>query len=235
MMWSSSLRLRPVARTDNGVFSIAVRPGSVPAMSSALWLASDVERELVGAARHRRVGRQQRARGGERRSAREAGAGEAQARPDARVGRAQGLELQVRDELQLAVDIAQHRAGERRAVDARHLERLALGVRVAERPGVVVVRPVPFEVDRAVGEQQVANVPLAEDQRQGRDAAVDAVGMEELRPRRPGGVGDRQPLGHEVNLERIEIELGNRPAPAPAGAAHCRPAARTDAGGSGLW
>ena len=75
----------------------------------------------------------------------------------------------------------------------------------AESPGVLA-RAVPFEVSASAVEQQIAQPPVAEDQRQRVQFEFERLAAEQLRPGRPRRVADAQPVRAEVDA-RIEIKL----------------------------
>ncbi len=166
-----------------------------------------VQLDLRAAQRHRRIGREQRARIGEGVALIVAGALEADRIVDVRAGRVDVAEALVGRDLHFRIAVAQRRAGHRGMLDHRHLEGLALLIGVAERPRIVRVGLVPLHVDRGIVEMQPACVIVTEDRADRRDARVDMVGGEEVGLRRAVRVGDGHPVGDELDVDRIEIEL----------------------------
>ena len=164
------------------------------------------QRQFVLAAGHRRIGRQQLGAQREGGGSYDPLAGQSDGMPDPGVRRPDVVDLQIRQQLQPRIEIAYRRAGHGRAVDQREVERLA-ALLVVERPAVGGVRRVPFQIDRAVGQVQPVEPPLAEDQRPGGDSRVDPVRRKQHRLGRPGRVRDAQPLGIEFDRDRIEIQL----------------------------
>ena len=166
-----------------------------------------MELDLCAPERHRRVGREQLALVGEGVALIVAVALEADRVVDVRAGRVDIAEALVGRDLHFRVAVAQRRAGHRGMLDHRHLEGLALLIGVAERPAVVRAALVPLHVDRAIVEMQPACMIMAEDRADRRDPRVDMVGGEEVRLRRPVRVGDGHSVRHELDVDRIEIEL----------------------------
>ncbi|PAV92944.1 hypothetical protein WR25_05249 [Diploscapter pachys] len=162
--------------------------------------------ELVLAAVHRRIGGEQPRGQREGRGADTAGAGDADRLADARIGRPDVGDGEVGRHLHARVDVAHGRAAHVGDIDAREIERLA-ALLVAECPGVGAVVRLPFEVDLAVDEIEPIEPALAPQERQWRDPRVDPRRVEQIGAAGPGGVGDRHPLGDELDLERREIEL----------------------------
>ena len=116
-----------------------------------------------------------------------------------------GVELDVRDQRHLGVAIAHPRSAHHRAAYVRQFERCAVA---AERPGVALVRRIPFEIGVAVDEhERIEPLLAAEQERERRDAGVDQLRREQVGATRPFRVRHRQPLGDELDVERCEIEL----------------------------
>ena len=122
------------------------------------------QHELVLPTRHGRIGGEQRAAERERRIADLPGSGKAHRRADLRIARRDRVKGQIGAQPHLRIAIAQRRASHRGQVDSRQIERFAAGRR-PERPAILGVRLVPFEIDRAVDQIERVETPLAENHR----------------------------------------------------------------------
>ena len=112
----------------------------------------------------------------------------------------------MRFEPHLGVEIIDVRTDRRSPFDMRELERLALFVRVAERPSIALVRRVPRQIDLGAVEIEPHQFAPPEDQRPGAQPRVDMLRGEQL-PAAPGRIGYAQSVRDELDVDPVEIEL----------------------------
>ena len=169
--------------------------------------ALGMQPQPILAAGERGVGALQCAFEGERMAPRPAGAGEPDLTGEARIARLDRAESDIGGQLHFGIAVAQIALVQGRAADHRQLQRLAFHIGIAEGPGVAPPRRIPFQIDIAIDQVQPVGPPIAENQRNGGDFGIDQARVEEIVIGRPFGVRHRHPLGKELDVDRIEIEL----------------------------